>query len=374
MDDRHPQRGPALSAISPTPLPIAVRRARAADRDAVLRFATHTWDGWDYIPEAWQSWLEAGDGVFLVAEAGAEAQTPAGRIARGQPIAISRIALLAEGEAWLEGIRVDPAVRGRGVATCLQVAELAWARAQGATWLRYATGEENAGSHRLGARHGFGLLGAWRWYARRRDEAGEDAGDAGDAADGPEPAAGPTGTARHQVAPDASAAEVARLWRLVDTDPTFEAGRRLYECRSWAFQPLTEERFAAHLRAGEVHAAPDGGRALAITPRRAGWSEEQRPHVALIAGDGDTARRLMVDLREAFGGTLAMRLPWPDPPLVAGQEQAWATAGFGAWGSHSLHVLGRALPAGAALPAAPPLSLELLEPPRRVAIPSRIGD
>ena len=104
---------------SKTNLPIAVRRAQPADKEAVLSFATQTWDGWDYIPEVWDDWLVATDGVLLVATSQAD----------DRPIALTRLAVLSDEEGWLEGIRVDPAVRGRGVATNLQIAELAWAHA-----------------------------------------------------------------------------------------------------------------------------------------------------------------------------------------------------------------------------------------------------
>ena len=47
--------------------PIRVRLAQPADRDAVLAFATSTWNGWDYIPEVWDAWVVPTDGVLLVA-------------------------------------------------------------------------------------------------------------------------------------------------------------------------------------------------------------------------------------------------------------------------------------------------------------------
>ena len=76
----------------------------------------------------------------------------------------------------MEGLRVDPAVRGRGVATAFQLAELTWAQAQGAAVVRYATGETNEASLRLGARHGFDLAGRWR--ALRPEEPAGATGEA----------------------------------------------------------------------------------------------------------------------------------------------------------------------------------------------------
>ncbi len=93
------------------PWPLVVRRAREQDRESVLDFASQTWHGWDYVPNAWPVWLSASDGAFLVGTVG----EPGGQDAEGNPldvgqvVAITRVALAAPTEAWLEGIRVDPA-------------------------------------------------------------------------------------------------------------------------------------------------------------------------------------------------------------------------------------------------------------------------
>lgn len=165
------------AAPGPLPeLPIRVRRARPGDTRAVLDFTRATWDGWDYVPSVWHDWLEAPDGVLLVAVPNAPHQLDLfGRALTGdRPVGIARIAMLSPDEAWLEGLRVDPGVRTRGVARLLHGASLVWARAQGATSVRYATGQENEGSHRLGARHGFRLLRPWRSYQPPRDAHADD--------------------------------------------------------------------------------------------------------------------------------------------------------------------------------------------------------
>ena len=147
--------------------PIVVRRAREADREPVLAFATDTWNGHDYIPNAWPVWLESADGAFLVATVGAPGGEDAdgNPLELGTPIAITRIAMLTDTEAWLEGIRVHPRVRGMGVASDLQVAELHWVAAQGAQVVRYATSWRNEASHRLGARDGIETVARFRsWW------------------------------------------------------------------------------------------------------------------------------------------------------------------------------------------------------------------
>ena len=154
------------------PLPIRVRRAAPADTPAVLDFTRATWDGWDYVPSVWSEWLEATDGVLLVALPAVPHELDLfGRpLSADRPVGIARVAMLSEREAWLEGLRVDPGVRTRGIARLIHAAGLEWARAQGATRVRYATGEDNEGSHRLGVHHGFRLLRPWRSWQPPRDE------------------------------------------------------------------------------------------------------------------------------------------------------------------------------------------------------------
>jgi hypothetical protein len=317
----------------------------------VLAFATHTWDGWDYVPQVWDAWLAATDGILLVAcAAGAATGADGTSIAAGQPVAMSRLALLAPGEAWVEGIRVDPAVRGRDVATNLQVAELAWAAAHAVRVVRYTTGQDNEASHRLGARHGFLRQADRRSYGPRRDTGSDEAPP-------------PDASALHRLDADAPAAEVARWWRLIADDATFVDGDRLYEPRGWAFQALDADRFAAHVRRGEVALARDGG-ALVITSQ----GDAEGPDVALLAGDGRSALTLLDDLRHAAGRAPRPRLPDPDPPMLRdGIAERWAADGFPAH-DHTLHIMARTM--DASVPQAePPGVLALVDPPRPVARP-----
>ena len=317
----------------------------------MLAFATQTWDGWDYVPQVWDAWLAAPDGVLLVACAARDTTGQDGAaIAAGQPVAMSRLALLAPGEGWVEGIRVDPRVRGREVATNLQVAELAWAAAHELRIVRYTTGQDNEASHRLGARHGFHRQADRRSYGPPRDGGPEGAP--------PDPAA------LQRLDRAAPVVDIERWWRLVADDPTFAAGDGLYEPRGWAFQTLDADRFGAHVRRGEVVLARDG-RAVVVTSR---GDDEATPDVALLAGDGDSALALLADLQRAVGRLPRPRLPDPDPPILRnGVAERWAAGGFAAH-EHTLHILARTM--DQPLPVAdPPGILVLADAPRPVARP-----
>jgi GNAT superfamily N-acetyltransferase len=411
-------------------LPIRVRRAGPGDTRAVLDFTRATWEGWDYIPSVWDSWLEAPDGVLLVATPNAPHQLDLfGRpLSPGRPIGIARVALLAAGEAWLEGLRVDPGVRNRGVARLLHGACLEWARAQGATVVRYATGQGNEGSHRLGARHGFRLLRPWRSYQPPRDEHADeedglthaDEADAADAdqfadladdvggqvpvdvaaratgvtpdevadegppgqrewgeADGPpSPEEGdvlsPAGARRRlrraglSLDPDAPHGTVQTWWSRVSSDPTFRAGDRLYEFRSWAFQELTPGRFEGHVRSGEVMVRDGSPWGLAIVPLDEPRFTGDRPWAAVVAGDGSEVIRLAVAIRDALGLPIRLRVP-DGAPVVEGHADALTAAGFPPAGD-ALHVLVREMAADDAIDLGPPGAVTFEEPPRRVAV------
>jgi RimJ/RimL family protein N-acetyltransferase len=335
-----------------------VRRAGPEDREAVLAFATGTWEGWDYIPEVFDDWLAASDGVCLVA------------VPRDgepdRPIAFCRVALLSPTEAWLEGIRVDPAVRGRSVATALQVAELAWAAEQGASVVRYVTGEDNEGSHRLGAHHGF------RRLADRRSYGGPKRGDEASSAP-PRSRAGLPDKARGEglaLPADLPEGDVARWWGRIDRDPTFARGDRLYEWRSWTYQELTTDRFAGHVRAGAVLAAeaPDGGWGVGIVPLEE--LEAGDLTLGLLVGDPEVALGLAQRFGDLARESVRLRLPDPDPPVVAGIRPARSPGGFTRH-ARTVHIFERSLDD---LPEADePGQLTYLEAPARAAIAPGLG-
>ena len=331
----------------------------------MLAFATRTWDGWDYIPHAWPVWLEASDGVLLVACAGSAANggqsvdADGEPLADGQPIAISRVALLSPTEGWVEGIRVDPRVRGMGVATDLQTAELHWLASHEAAVTRYATGARNEGSHRLGARHGFEPLASYRTC--RWIDPGQPT-DARDESNGFDEPARLDAIRRRKallvrlrgdgVTIDAPAA--ASWWRRLDTDRAFNSAGRLYELRSWAQQELTQPRFERHAADSEVVIREDdAGWALAIVSADAQPAEDVMIHLAL-AGQIQRAAAERMRFRVEQGST-------PDD-----FEALLSAAGFDAW-PWELHILSR--PGNLPPPGIDPRRLVMEEQPRSLIRP-----
>ena len=350
---------PATDAAGPAPRswPLQVRRARPADRAAVLDFASTTFDGWDYIPRAWDAWIDAPDGVLLVAAPGGapdgSPRDAAGvGLEVGRAIAVARVALLSPSEAWLEGIRVDPRVRGLGVASDLQVAELRWASASAARIVRYATGQRNEASHRLGRRHGFELCHAFRnWHSHAGpapfDDDNDDEGDVASGFDAPARAAATSARQRLLATLDgdgliAAPAMGDELWRRLQTDPTLSAAGGLCEQRGWTLQRLTRPLLDRHLERGELVVDDAAGWALVLVHREAPAAEDVDLHLGLVAGDGRAVLRLVDRLHRLAGARVRFWLPDPDPPLLRGLEDEFAAARFHGrpW---TLHILCRPL-------------------------------
>jgi GNAT superfamily N-acetyltransferase len=110
---------------------LEVRRAREEDREAVLAFSSQTWEWGDYIEYVWDEWLHNPQCALFVATMD------------GQPIGVANIRMLNATEAWLEGMRVDPAFRQHGIASALFEAQITEALRRNALTARLITESTN---------------------------------------------------------------------------------------------------------------------------------------------------------------------------------------------------------------------------------------
>lgn len=362
------------------PWPLVVRVARADDRDAVLGFATNTWDGWDYMPHAFDRWLDAPDGVMLVGVVGAAAtgatdglrDADGNRLVPGTVIAVVRVAFPAPREAWLEGIRVDPRVRGMNVATDLQVAELLCAEASGTRVVRYATSARNEGSHRLGARGEFEVIveflgTAWHPPATE-SESHQDRAASGFIPEVQQAAQTRRDALMAEVRHAGLVADVAEtpdLWRLVSEDQSFNMAARLYEPRPWALEELTEEKFTRHTARGEVVVTRGtNGRpaAVAIIVATVPPAEEAIPRLAVLSGAPKEAFELVERVRILAGEPVRIRYA-VGAPLVDDARELYDDAGY-EFSDWALHILARPLDEAHPAPSADPSALVLADEPR----------
>lgn len=116
---------------------IHVRPARAQDKESVLAFCSNTFSWGDYIANVWDDWLTYAGGQLWVATI---AEQTAG---------IVHVALLDHHVAWMEGMRVNPVFRRRGVAHALDETARAFARQRGYRLARLATSVKNHAAQTL---------------------------------------------------------------------------------------------------------------------------------------------------------------------------------------------------------------------------------
>lgn len=84
------------------------RPVTAADKTRLLEISAKIWEGNDYLPLAFDSWLADQHGNFTAC------------IADGQLIGCGKLSFIAPGHAWLEGLRkdIDSPIKGVGKAIC----------------------------------------------------------------------------------------------------------------------------------------------------------------------------------------------------------------------------------------------------------------
>jgi ribosomal protein S18 acetylase RimI-like enzyme len=126
-------------------LDLTFRPIRLEDKPRILAFTTYTWgeENEDYIPSVFDDWLNDPQGEFTAA------------VLNDEVVGISKLSDLGGGEWWLEGLRVDPAHRRKGIAQAFNRHHVDRVRQLGGGVIRYMTGGENIGSQTIGTRAGF---------------------------------------------------------------------------------------------------------------------------------------------------------------------------------------------------------------------------
>ena len=122
---------------------LLIRRARRKDKRDVLAAVRTLWGGNDRIPDVFDSWVTHRTGPFFVAES-------AGRV-----VGMGKLTVVSPSEAWLEGGRVAPRWRRKGIATALIAHRIAYARERGFRVLRFSTASDNTPIHRAARTFGF---------------------------------------------------------------------------------------------------------------------------------------------------------------------------------------------------------------------------
>jgi len=265
---------------------LEIRRARVEDREAVLAFCAHTWEDGDYIDHVWEDWLSDEAGPLLVG------------LLDGRPVALEKIRLTSPDQVWLEGMRVDPDYRGRGIATCLFHHALDWARAHGARVARLATASNNEAVHRMVAEVGLQRVYNCPYYIAE------------------EPL---EGISPERLGPHAE----EEIWSSLRRWGGLARSHGLY-MDGWAWSPLTKDRLQGHLSAGQVWGMRQGAELAALAIARVVSHDDEGVVVGLLDGDLAGMRQMALSLRAlAWGCTppTVEVVPREEPALLGLLEE-----------------------------------------------------
>src|SRR3989442_9938933 len=122
---------------------VIVREAKPSDKKPLMHFVTKTWGGHDYIPSVWDEWLRDKGGKMFVVEVDEKL------------VGMNRVRLLKDGTGWLEGVRIHPDFRGKGLASLLGEKSMKYASNLGVSTFRLASSSRNKAAHRQVAKMGF---------------------------------------------------------------------------------------------------------------------------------------------------------------------------------------------------------------------------
>lgn len=140
-------KGSPSSRMAPMKEPhlteLTFRPGQPGDKPAILAIAAQTWEGDDYIPDVIDGWLASATGQLIVAELD------------GRVVGLARYDRTFPGYAWFEGLRMDPAYQGRGIAKALTAHLVAMAQAERVERMGLSTYFDNTASQRVSAGFGF---------------------------------------------------------------------------------------------------------------------------------------------------------------------------------------------------------------------------
>jgi GNAT superfamily N-acetyltransferase len=281
---------------------LTIRPAQPGDRPAMERIASHTWDWGDYIPLVWDEWLADERGVVLVGDLGKETA------------ALSKIAFLAPDEVWLEGMRVDPEFRRRGIASRFLEYSIAYAHERDGHVVRLATAGDNTAVHHIAARAGMECVGTYALWSAE-----------------PLP-----GESRPTFLTPAHGAQVQAF---MEHSPVLAHTHGLYSAE-WIWEELSAERLAGLLERGQVAArlGPDGT-LLALATIHPDLDGE-RLWVGWADGQPGAVTGLATELRAQVAqiGSPKVEGMLPD---VSWLREAFAAAGYGLEGEGELWIFQR---------------------------------
>jgi len=122
---------------------ITFRPLNTADREPLLAIAARIWEGEDYLEHVFDSWVREPDAPFI------------GIFLERKLVGCGRLTPFDAEQGWLEALRVDPDLQGKGLGMALSRHMFALARDLRLQVLFYSTYYANSASIRIGEAAGF---------------------------------------------------------------------------------------------------------------------------------------------------------------------------------------------------------------------------
>lgn len=135
---------------------ITVRRVEEKDRGRILEISSRIWGGHDYIPSVFDEWLTDPQGFFACAELD------------GSVAGFGRCVKISEEYFWLEGLRTDPKIQGKGVGKALTNFFIEYGIKENAKTLALSTYIDNRASIHIIEENGFRVVSEFIYFETRR--------------------------------------------------------------------------------------------------------------------------------------------------------------------------------------------------------------
>ena len=128
----------------------SLREARTSDKERLAPWTSHTFAWGDYVVDSFDGWMAQPQSRVLVAADDTD-----------EPVAVARGVLLSVDELWLQGVRVHPDWRRKGIASDLGSALQEWGASQGAKVAQLMAEDWNVAARGQVQRIGFRQTARW---------------------------------------------------------------------------------------------------------------------------------------------------------------------------------------------------------------------
>lgn len=128
-----------------------IRAVKAEDKERIIEISSKIWNGFDYIPHIFDKWInESGEFSVLLID--------------NRVVGFAKLTQLREDELWLEGIRVDSDLKGRGYGKIIADYQIEFAKKMGFKTLELGTFVENVESLSIIENRGFEKIVSFKFY------------------------------------------------------------------------------------------------------------------------------------------------------------------------------------------------------------------